>query len=93
MVRVLIKRPIITNKTAELAKKYNTYVFEVDRQLDKKGIKKAVEELYNVKVKEVRIVNLKERRRGLSKYQNVRPRIKKAYIKLEPGYKINIFPE
>lgn len=93
MIRILIKKPIITEKTVDLAKNYNTYVFEVDRNLNKHQIKKVIEELYNVKVKEVRIVNLKERRRGISKYQNVRPRMKKAYIKLETGYKINVFPE
>lgn len=93
MVKVYLKRPIITEKTAKLAKNQNVYVFEVERGLNKKEIKKLIEEYYNVKVAKVRVVNLKERVRGLSKFKNIRPATKKAYVKLQPGYKINIFPE
>ncbi|WP_159520802.1 50S ribosomal protein L23 [Sunxiuqinia indica] len=46
---ILIK-PIVTEKMTEQAEKLNRYGFLVRREADKKQIKQAVEELYNVSV-------------------------------------------
>ena len=51
-MNVIIK-PIITEKMTALSEKLNRYAFRVARDANKIEIKKAVEELYSVSVKEV----------------------------------------
>ena len=46
----LIKSPIITEQTAQLGEKLKQVVFKVDLYANKRDIKKAVEELFKVKV-------------------------------------------
>ena len=54
----VIKRPLITEKAVEMSEgqdvKERVYFFEVDRRADKSDIRKAIEELYGIKVKGVR---------------------------------------
>ncbi|MCE1199177.1 MAG: 50S ribosomal protein L23 [Marinilabiliales bacterium] len=49
MVEILI-RPIVTEKMNAQAEKLNRYGFMVDKRADKLQIKRAVEEIYGVKV-------------------------------------------
>jgi large subunit ribosomal protein L23 len=49
MVEILI-RPIVTEKMNAQAEKYSRYGFMVDKKANKYQIKKAVEEIYGVKV-------------------------------------------
>ena len=51
-MNVLIK-PIVTEKMTAQGEDFNRYGFVVDKNANKLEIKKAVEELYNVKVSEV----------------------------------------
>jgi len=52
MVEILI-RPIVTEKMNQLSEKYNRYGFMVDKKANKQEIKKAVEDIYGVKVETV----------------------------------------
>ncbi len=84
--------PIISEKTKKLAENQNTYVFKIRPNfLNKIEIKKHIEKIFNVKVKEVRTINYPKRKRGRSRIPSTRPKFKKAYVKLESGYKIPIF--
>ncbi|MCX6229077.1 MAG: 50S ribosomal protein L23 [Bacteroidia bacterium] len=49
MVDILIS-PIVTEKMNLLSEKFNRYGFRVDKKANKHEIKKAVEEIYGVKV-------------------------------------------
>ena len=49
----LIKSPIITEQTAQLSENLKQVVFKVDLSSNKREIKKAVEELFKVKVLKV----------------------------------------
>ncbi len=63
----IIRRPIITENSMEgVANK--RYTFEVDKNANKIMIKKAVEEVFNVKVVSVNTINVraKEKRLGAS---------------------------
>ena len=63
----IIRRPIITENSLEgVANK--RYTFEVDKNANKIMIKKAVEEVFNVKVVSVNTINVraKEKRLGAS---------------------------
>jgi len=69
-----IEYPLITEKSVGLIEKENKLVFIVDKSATKHDIKKAVEELYGVKVATVNtMISLKGK--------------KKAYVKLKPEYK------
>lgn len=74
MIFMTVQYPLITEKSVGLIEKENKLVFVVDKSATKADIKKAVEELYNVKVDSVNtMISLKGR--------------KKAYVKLKPGFK------
>jgi large subunit ribosomal protein L23 len=49
MVEILI-RPIVTEKMNAVSEKFNRYGFMVDKKANKYQIKKAVEDIYGVKV-------------------------------------------
>ncbi|MEF3255127.1 MAG: 50S ribosomal protein L23, partial [Deferribacterales bacterium] len=55
----IIKRPLITEKAVDLKEKENQVVFEVDKRANKIQIKEAVEKLFNVKVVDVRTMNVR----------------------------------
>jgi len=86
----IIIRPILTEKARELAQK-GQYVFEVSKLANKSEIKKAVEKIFKVKVKKVRILNLPEKPRRMGRIFGKKRGIKKAIVKLKEGQKIEIF--
>ena len=86
--REIILRPIITEKTTMMQERENTVCFEVDRRANKIQVRKAVEELFDVRVTGVHIVNRKGKptlRYGRT--VSHRPTIRKAYVKLAEGSK------
>ncbi|TVR71460.1 MAG: 50S ribosomal protein L23 [Marinilabiliales bacterium] len=52
----IIKKPIITEKMTNLGEKLNRYGFIVDKKANKIQIKKAVEEMYDVRVDAVNTI-------------------------------------
>ena len=84
----VIKRPIITEKGLTLKENDRTLCFEVDDNASKQQIQEAVEQLFKVKVQQVRtmVVPGKMRRRG--KYTGYRSDWKKAYVTLREGEKM-----
>ena len=81
----IIRKPLITEKTELLRREHNKYTFEVNRKANKIEIKKAVEEIFNVKVSEVATVNIKPvtKRHGMKLYKTQAK--KKAIVKLASG--------
>jgi ribosomal protein L23 len=47
-------RPLTTEKAVRILESENKLIFEVDRKLNKPEIKKEFEEMFNVKVKEIK---------------------------------------
>ena len=85
----MILRPRVTEKATMSAEK-GVYVFEVSKDSSKDKIAKAISAMYKVTPTKVRIVNLPSKSvfvRG--KWGNKSP-IKKAYIYLKKGDKIEI---
>ena len=86
--REIILRPLITEKTTMMQEKENTVCFEVDRRANKIQIQKAVEELFDVKVKGVHVVNRKGKPvMRFGRTINHRRQMRKAYVKLAEGSK------
>jgi large subunit ribosomal protein L23 len=86
--REIILRPLITEKTTMIQELENTVCFEVDRRANKIQVRKAVEELFDVRVTAVHIVNRKGK--PIMRFGRVvshRPAARKAYVKLAPGSK------
>ena len=61
-MNILIK-PIVTEKMTAQGEDFNRYGFVVDKSANKLQIKKAVEELYNVKVSEVNTMRYSGKRK------------------------------
>jgi large subunit ribosomal protein L23 len=86
--REIILRPLITEKTTMMQERENTVCFEVDRRANKIQVRKAVEELFDVKVTEVRMVNRKGKPvLRFGRTVSHRPRMRKAYVQLAEGSK------
>ncbi len=90
----VIRRPVITEKSTEMADAQNKYVFEVARNANKIQIKEAVEEIFELEGKVVKVNTMmmpaKRGRRGRNTY--VRSRAwKKAVVTLEEGVTIELF--
>jgi large subunit ribosomal protein L23 len=88
---MILKRPIITEKSAKLAEQ-NQYVFEVAKEATKSQIKKEVEERFGVEVLKVRIINLPSKKRTFGRVSGFKKGLKKAIVKIKEGQKIDIFP-
>ena len=88
--RDIIKAPIITEKSADLAQNHNTYTFSVDVNANKTQIKQAIEKIFNVKVLNVHTVNVKPKTRRVGRYEGKTNRVKKAIVKLDEGSSIEL---
>ena len=89
----VIKRPIVTEKGVTKKDSERTLCFEVAPEANKILVKAAVEQLFKVKVADVRTANQvgKLRRRG--RFQGYRSDWKKAYVRLKPGQKMPEYTE
>jgi large subunit ribosomal protein L23 len=84
----IIRRPVITEKGLGVKELHATVVFEVSARATKTEIKEAVQQIFKVKVADVRTANFpgKMRRRGQT--EGYRRDWKKAYVKLAEGEKM-----
>ncbi len=88
--RDILKKPLITEKSMDLVKE-NKYTFIVDTKSNKVEIKKAVEELFKVKVEKVNTMRYKGRMTRVRGRQGFTQGYKKAVVTLRQGDKIEIF--
>jgi large subunit ribosomal protein L23 len=89
----VIKRPIVTEKGVAKKEAERTLCFEVASGANKVMVKAAIEQLFKVKVAEVRTANQvgKLRRRG--RFSGYRSDWKKAYVTLKAGEKMPEYAE
>ena len=85
----LLKGPIITEKTHLLKEQANKVTFKVDVKANKIEIRKAVEELFKVKVLAVNTIRLQGKKKRVGRTKGVRSQWKKAIVTLAPGEKIS----
>ena len=89
----IIRSPYLTEKVSVLTSESNQYAFKVDRSASKLDIKKAVEEFFSVKVKEVNTIKVKGKTKRLRNINRKKSDWKKAYVRLEEGQTIDIGTE
>lgn len=87
----VIKRPIISEKSTALAEVANRYAFEVALQANKQEIKDAVQQLFNVKVRQVRTMTVHGKVKRVGRFVTKRPNWKKALVTLATDQKIDFF--
>ena len=83
----ILRAPLITEKGSVLKDTENLYLFRVLDSANKIQIKKAVEEIFKVKVASVRTVRVHGKTKRVGRRLGRRPDWKKAYVKLKPGEK------
>ena len=80
--------PVVSEKAAIVGDLSNQYVFKVAGDATKLEVRKAVEQLFKVKVDDVRVMNVRGKRKRLGRFEGFRPSWKKAYVKLAPDQKM-----
>ena len=86
----ILKLALITEKGSHLQEQSNQYLFKTRVDANKLEIKDAVEKLFNVKVKQVRTMNIRGKTKTLGRFSGKRPNWKKAVVTLEEGHKIDL---
>lgn len=87
----VIKKPHVTEKTSLGSDVTNTVAIVVDRDANKIEIKQAVENLFKVKVADVRTVNVAGKTKRFGRNIGKRSNWKKAYVSLQEGQSIDFF--
>jgi large subunit ribosomal protein L23 len=87
----IVLRPLVTEKGVHRSNRHNAYSFEVNTLATKADIRRAVQELFNVKVRRVHVQNRRGKPRR-SRFRFGRTRDwKKAIVTLDPEHRINFF--
>lgn len=85
----VILKPVITEKST-LVSEHNQVVFQVPLDATKPAIKKAVEDLFKVKVKSVNTLRTKGKTKRFKGKLGIRSDVKKAVVRLEEGQSIDV---
>lgn len=88
--RDILKKPVVTEKSMSLAQG-GKYTFIIALTANKVEVKKAVEELFKVKVKKVNTVRVKGKAKRVRNIVGRTSEIKKAIVTLREGDRIEIF--
>ncbi|MEG1706354.1 MAG: 50S ribosomal protein L23 [Clostridia bacterium] len=87
----VIIRPVLTEKSYDGIPK-KTYTFEVAKSSNKVEIKKAIEEIFSVKVEKITTATVKGKLKRQGRTEGYTPTWKKAVIKLtEDSKKLEFF--
>lgn len=84
LLQVLVA-PHVSEKATVLAESARQYVFKVVPDANKLEVRKAVESLFNVQVSDVRVVNIKGKRKMFGRRSGKRNDLRKAYVTLREG--------
>jgi large subunit ribosomal protein L23 len=87
----VIKRALITEKSAIAKDETNKYTLEVDPRANKIEIATAVEKLFKVKVLNVHVLNVGGKKKRIGKIVGRKRSWKKAIVTLLPGSRIEVY--
>ena len=85
----VIKNMIRTEKGTEQLV-HNKYFFKVDKKANKIEVRDAVEEIYKVKVGNVRMMNVKGKKKRVRFREGLTSSWKKAIVTLKPDNRIEV---
>ena len=81
--------PNVTEKSTSLSE-FNKVVFKVDKNANKKSIKKSIEKIFKVNVIKVNTVNIREKVKMVRNKKAYKSGYKKAIITLKKGQSIDL---
>ena len=87
----IVERALTTEKSLNLREGQNCVTFKVAAGADKVQIKRAIEELFRVKVVEVRTMMMRGKMKRLGRFVGRRPAWKKALVTLRKEDHIGLF--
>ncbi len=85
----VILAPVVSEKTTRVAELANQVVFKVIKDANKTEVKAAVEKMFDVKVEQVRLLNMKGKTKRTRFGLGRRNDWKKAYVSLAEGQEID----
>ena len=85
----IILNPVISEKSTMAADRDGQVVFKVRTDATKSEIRAAVEKLFEVKVKNVQVVNVRGKVKRFGRTPGMRSNWKKAYVCLKEGHDID----
>ncbi len=95
MGKLVLIKPVLSEKAERLSEKRQQYTFIVDRKVNKLEIKKAVELMYNVNVESVNTAvipgKIKSRNTKTGIVRGQKPAYKKAFVTLIKGEEIDLY--
>lgn len=86
----IFKEMLVTEKSTQIKDLYNKVSFVVDKKANKMQIKKAVEEIFKVKVESVNIMNMRGKNKRVGYHMGMTPSWKKAVVTLVEGETLDI---
>lgn len=87
----VILAPVVSEKSYDLIELENKYTFEVDPRAGKQEIRRAVEELFDVRVLQVNTMNRQGKRKRYGYKMGKRRDVKRAVVQLAIGDSIDLF--
>lgn len=86
----VVRRPVVTEKSASMQAMRNQFTFEVASSANKVEVKKAIETLFSVKVVKVNMVSMQgKQKRTFGRPGSTKP-WKKAVVTLKKGDSIDV---
>jgi large subunit ribosomal protein L23 len=89
--RDVIIRPVVTERSTIMADEQDAFTFIVAEDANKIDIKRAVEQLFDVKVRSVNTMRYRGKWRRVGRNYGRRPSFKKAIVKLAEGERIDVY--
>jgi large subunit ribosomal protein L23 len=87
----IIIRPVVTEKTNIQKEAANQVTFEVDRRANRIEVRRAIERIFNVRVANVRTMQVRGKFKRRGRVLGKRRDWKKAIVTLRPGERIEFF--
>jgi large subunit ribosomal protein L23 len=87
----VIRRPLVTEKSNIGREEQNLVTLAVDPRANKHDIQRAVEELFDVSVVDIRTMRMPRKTRRVGRTSGRKPEWKKAIVRLAEGQSIEFF--
>ncbi|MBD3223041.1 50S ribosomal protein L23 [bacterium] len=89
----VVRKPLVTERFADLRERDNKFIFEVHPDANKHEIRQAIEHYFGVKVTDVRTMNVRGKVKRLGRFSGKRADWKKAIVTLSEGDSIDLFDQ
>ena len=87
----ILRKPVITEKSTIQKEANNQFTFEVDRRANKVEIRRAVEQVFNARVVNVRTIRMDGKVKRFGRTLGKRRNWKKAIVTLAQGEHVEFF--